>query len=86
LIRLAGLAGGGLPNIGRDGWWLIGVTLAWPETHVLLGGPRGWIFDPRTPFTKLATESELRACGFSDTGESFVIATSSDVAIYRMQA
>jgi hypothetical protein len=82
LIRLAGLHGGGLPNWGRDGWWVDSITLEWPDVNLLLGGPWGWIFDEETPFVKLAVEREVRAFGFSDTGESFVIATSSDLSVF----
>jgi len=82
-IRLAGLHGGGLPNSGRDGWWVNAITLEWPDVNLLLGGPWGWIYDGKTPFVKLAKEREVRAFGFSDTGESLVIATSSDVTVIR---
>lgn len=80
-IRIAGLHGGGLPNSTRDSWWATALPLDWPHHHLLLGGPRGWIYDNQTPFSKLAIESELRAFGFSDTGKTLVIATSSDVRI-----
>jgi hypothetical protein len=83
LIRLSGLHGGGLPNGGRDGWWLESITLDWPDVNLLLGGPWGWIYDEKTPFVKLAVESAVRAFGFSDTGQTFIIATSSDVSIFR---
>jgi hypothetical protein len=82
LIRLTGLHGGGLPRCGRDGWWTEAITLEWPDVNLLLGGPWGWIFDEKTPFVKLAVAREVRAFGFSDTGESFVLATSSDVTVF----
>lgn len=82
LIRLAGLHGGGLLNGGRDGWWVNSITLDWPDVRLLFGGPWGWIYDGTTPFAKLAVEREVRAFGFSDTGETFVIATSSDVTVF----
>jgi hypothetical protein len=82
LIRLAGLHGGGLLRGGRDGWWVDDITLDWPDVSLLLGGPWGWIYDGTTSFVKLSVEREVRAFGFSDTGESFVIATSSDLAVF----
>src|SRR5262245_593216 len=82
LIRLAGLHGGALLNGGCDGWWVAAITLEWPDANLLRGGPWGWIFDEETPFVKLAVERELRAFGFSDTGDSFIIATSSDVTVF----
>ena len=40
LIRLAGLHGGGLPRISRDGWALTLVAPDWPDELVVLE-PRG---------------------------------------------
>ena len=82
-IRLCGLHGGGLPNSGNGNYWIEAIPIHWPEWHVVLGGPSGWIYDGKTPITKLAIERELRAFGFSDTGNSLVIATSSDVTVYN---
>jgi hypothetical protein len=82
MISLSGLHGGGLLNSGRDGWWVDAITLDWPNVSLLLGGPWGWIYDGKTPFVKLAVEREVRAFGFSDTGETFVLATSSEVRIF----
>jgi len=81
-IRLAGLHGGGLPNGGRDGWSVVAIPLEWPDEHLLLVEPWRWIYDASTRFTKLAVEREVRAFGFSDTGNSLVIAISSDVQVY----
>ena len=85
-VRLAGLIGGGLPNIGPGGWWADAITLDWPDTSLLLGGPGGWIYDDNTPFVKVGIEREVRAFGFSWSGESLVLATSSDLAIFRLLA
>jgi hypothetical protein len=51
--------------------------------RAFLGGPWGSIFDGKTPFAKLSVEGEVRAFGFSDTGDCLVLATSSDLTIYR---
>ncbi|TWU00262.1 hypothetical protein Pla108_12090 [Botrimarina colliarenosi] len=80
-IRLSGLHGGGLVSSGRDGWWAQRLDLDWPDSSLLLGGPGGWIYDNQTAFAKLAVEREVRAFGFSPTGQSLVIATSSDLTI-----
>lgn len=82
LVRLSGLHGGGLLNSGRDGWWVDAITLDWPDVSLLLGGPWGWIYDGKSPFVKLGVEREVCAFGFSDTGNTFVLATSSDVRIF----
>lgn len=82
-INLAGLHGGGLTQFTRDGWWVDTLTLEWPEHHLLLGGPGSWLFDQSSTFYKLAVELEVRAFGFSETGRSLVLATSSDVGIWH---
>lgn len=86
IIRLAGLQGGGLPTGTRDGWQACAVTLEWPEVSLLLVEPWKSIFDESTPFTKLAEDLEIRAFGFSYTGNSLVIATSSDIAIFHRES
>lgn len=80
-IRLTGLHGGGLSNCGRDGWSIESMAIDWPAESLVLVSPWQSIYDNETSFTKLAVETELRAFGFSDTGESLVIATSSDVTM-----
>jgi hypothetical protein len=84
-IRLSGLRGGGLSRCGRDGWLIEAVTLDWPVQSLLLMDPWGSIYDGSTRITKLMLESEVRAFGFSDTGDTLIIATSSDLTIYRLQ-
>lgn len=85
-IRVAGLIGGGLPTNTQDGWSLEVVTLDWPEHEVLLVEPFSSIYDSlygkQAKFRKIARESELRAFGFSYSGKSLVIASSSDITVY----
>ena len=85
-IRLAGLHGGGLSNSSRSGWRVESVTLEWPDQHLLLYqvSPRG-IYGDDAHFTKLMMESEVRAFGFSDDGATLIIATSSDLSLYRLR-
>ena len=85
-IRLTGLHGGGLLNCGKDGWSIEALPLAWPDVNLLLVEPWQSIYDDATRFTKLAMEREVRAFGFSDTGISLVLATSSDVTIFAWTA
>ena len=77
-LRMAGLHGGGLPLSTEDGWYLEGrkksdqvfLTKASPaeeEECALVGEGR---------------VCELRAFGFSETGQSFVIATSCSLVIF----
>jgi hypothetical protein len=86
-IRTAGLHGGGLAFRTWDGWGLDLFTLAWPVGSLFLTPPGHWIYGPafNMPGTtaKLVTEPEIRAFGFSPTGRSFIIATSSDLSIFN---
>ncbi|TGA90714.1 hypothetical protein [Streptomyces sp. MZ04] len=85
-VRIAGLFGGGLHTTTADGWTLEVVTPAWPNDRVLLSadgglphsGPHGeqwWhIFH--------SNYSELRAFGFSPSGMTIAVATSSDISLW----
>jgi hypothetical protein len=85
-IRMAGLHGGALPTVTRDGWQAEALSLDWPAKTLLVTEPGSWLYGrrygKRDEFFKLAKESELRAFGFSWTGLSLIIATSSDVTVY----
>jgi hypothetical protein len=89
-IRTAGLHGGGLAFSTPDGWSLNLFTLAWPASSLFLTPPGHWIYGPAFnkpgTTTKLATDSEIRAFGFSPTGRAFIIATSSDLSIFNRNA
>ena len=85
IVRLAGLHGGGLLTCGQGGWSVESLPLDWPDVSLLLVEPWRSIFDEKTGFTKLAVEREVRAFGFSDTGASLVLATSSDVFVFAFQ-
>jgi hypothetical protein len=82
LIRLAGLHGGGLRRTTNDGWAVFCLQLPWPTHYVFLSPP--WKFDYFEHWTKIATDEpcEFRACGFSDTGRSLVLATSCALSIF----
>jgi hypothetical protein len=81
-IPLAGTHGGGLPRITQDGWSVDDFTLDWPHHTLLLNGPHSWPYDVNGKLWKLGSESELRAWGFSPTGNSLVLATSSDLTVW----
>jgi hypothetical protein len=85
-IRMSGLFGGGLPIITEDGWQLESVTLKWPEQMLILLPPGSHLYGLVTghpdSMTKIFEDSCIRAYGFSYTGRSFVIATTSDVTIF----
>jgi hypothetical protein len=85
-IRISGLFGGGLPTPTSDGWSVELVSLDWPVKDILLLEPHsflyGSLYGKPAIFHKIGAESELRACGFSYSGSSLVVATSSDIAIF----
>ena len=88
-IRMAGLYGGGLPISTVDGWQLESVTLNFPEATILLVEPDselyGSVCDRPDNFIKVEQDACIRAYGFSYTGKSFIIATTSDVTIYARE-
>ncbi|MEU1694244.1 hypothetical protein [Streptomyces hirsutus] len=85
-VHIAGLFGGGLHTTTADGWALEVVTPAWPNERVLLSsdgglphaGPHGeewWhIFH--------SNYSTFRAAGFSPSGQTIAVATSSDLSLW----
>ncbi|MCE9530601.1 MAG: hypothetical protein K8T89_05655 [Planctomycetes bacterium] len=86
-IRTAGISGGGLASTARDGWGVERHPFSFPDDELFFCSPGQtmlWTRPGETPrLTKLGGfVTELRAFGFSPTGRSFVIATSSDVLIY----
>ncbi|WP_407289007.1 hypothetical protein [Streptomyces sp. BP-8] len=89
-VRIAGLFGGGLHTTTSDGWSLEVVSPEWPHHRVLLSadggmphrGPHGerwWhIFD--------SNYSELRTAGFSPSGLTLAVATSSDLTLWTRRS
>ncbi|GGX39491.1 hypothetical protein GCM10010515_02400 [Streptomyces fructofermentans] len=85
-VRIAGLFGGGLHTTTGDGWTLEVVTPARPDERILLStdgglphsGPHGegwWhIFH--------SDHSTFRAAGFSPSGRTIAVATSSDLSLW----
>ena len=70
-IRMAGLFGGALPAATEDGFTLVEDSPALPARRVAMIEPGG----TRTIVAEDG-ECELRAFGFSQTGRSFIVATS----------
>lgn len=81
-VRVGGLFGGGLPLTTADGWHLEAQARVWPTHSVFLSAPAS-----REPVC-IGDDGacELRACGFSETGRSFVIATSCDLSMFARLA
>ena len=86
IINVAGLFGGGLPTTTEDNWGLESVAIQWPVETLLLVEPGsdlyGSIHNYPDKFSKIEESDTIRAYGFSHTGKSLIIATSSDVTIY----
>lgn len=77
IVRVCGLFGGGLPLMTLDGWTVELVHHHWPHLASVVLVPRGLsIWEPtqiRHCF-KLAETEAPRACGFSHTGQSLILA------------
>lgn len=85
-VRIAGLAGGGLPTGTRDGWGLVRFGVDWPADTVVLEPPGCGVLWPGHEAGCLAVftddASELRACGFTPSGRAIVLATGSDLHLF----
>ena len=82
-IRMAGIWGGGLPLITADGWGLEAIALNLGEHVALLCPPQADVYDDVTfgQCLKVYSGDPIRACGFSDTGRSFVVAEGSGISL-----
>ncbi|WP_424871997.1 hypothetical protein [Streptomyces sp. SAI-229] len=85
-VRVAGLFGGGLHTTTADGWTLEVVTPAWPNDRVLLssdgGLPHAGPHGERWWHIFHSDHSTLRAAGFSPSGRTIAVATSSDLFLW----
>ncbi|MGW2512324.1 hypothetical protein ACWC0A_23615 [Streptomyces scopuliridis] len=84
-VRVAGLFGGGLYSTTVDGWAVEVVSPDWPHHRVLLSADGGLCRGPAGEnwwHIFHADYSELRASGFSPSGRTLAVATSSDVTLW----
>ncbi|MFF3314371.1 hypothetical protein ACFYV5_02530 [Streptomyces sp. NPDC003035] len=85
-VRIAGLYGGGLHTSASGGWSVDVVAPDWPHERVLLSGDGG--MPHRGPHGEKwwhvfhSRWSELRAVGFSPSGRTLAVATSSDLTLW----
>ncbi|AQZ60221.1 unnamed protein product [[Actinomadura] parvosata subsp. kistnae] len=88
-VHIAGLYGGGLHHTTQDGWGLDVIVPEWPHERVLLSRygdiyrdppGKGWwhIFH--------VVSSTFRAAGFSPSGRTLAVATSSDLILWTRPA
>ncbi|MCB9780541.1 MAG: hypothetical protein H6742_18385 [Alphaproteobacteria bacterium] len=90
LVPIAGLHGGGLALTTDDGWAVTVAYPNWPEAWVVLQAGFTHIYmEPTQPgrhlpsCSRIFQQEEVRAAGFSPTGRSLVVATSSDVTAFH---
>ena len=83
-IRLAGLWGGGLRTMTPDGWKVHRAAPNWPDESAILCPPEApELYDDPIQAVMLVKDVELgiRAVGFSDSGQTLVVA-STDLFIW----
>ncbi|MFJ9345924.1 hypothetical protein [Streptomyces sp. NPDC101237] len=89
-VRIAGLFGGGLHTTSGDGWKLEVVAPAWPNERVLLsrdgGLPHSGPHGERWWHIFHSDYSELRTAGFSPSGQTLAVATSSGLSLWIREA
>ncbi|MEY9863669.1 hypothetical protein ABH935_009322 [Catenulispora sp. GAS73] len=85
-IRISGLFGGGLNTTSGDGWTVSVVSPDWPHHRILLSTDGGLNRGPAEVnwwHIFHADYSELRAAGFSPSGRTLAVATSSDITLWN---
>ena len=84
-IFVSGLHGGGLPIMNKSGERLLYMATEWPIIDIIFEPNFKSIYkeyEAKECF-RIFHDFELRTYGFSYDGETFVIATSSEINIYR---
>jgi hypothetical protein len=83
-INLAGIYGGGLATITSNRWSIEVVSVDWPDHIVFLQPPgiNAVILENSMGCGRIDVTEEFRACGFSETGKSLVVATSNYLEFY----
>lgn len=83
-VPLAGLHGGGLPRVTRDGWMIEVIQLPWPRHVLFLSSDFKPCYDDSGSSWKICEDGacEYRMAGFSPSGNAFVFALSCELAIY----
>jgi hypothetical protein len=84
-VHIAGLFGGGLHSTTSDGWGLDVVSPEWPNDRVLLSADGDIYKDPPGEgwwHIFHANYSTFRAAGFSPSGRTLAVATSSDLTLW----
>jgi len=82
MVPMAGIWGGGLRRMTADGFYLTLNVSGKPVLEVTLQYPN----DRREISVCTDSASEIYAYGFSDTGDSFVIASACDLRIFARRS
>ncbi len=83
-VPVAGLYGGGLAPSSPDDWLVLNVSPELGEERIVLQAPGANIYSSFRGLTQLAAPiTEVRAVGFTSDGATLVLATSSDLHIWR---
>ncbi|MCC9603767.1 hypothetical protein LOC67_24720 [Stieleria sp. JC731] len=87
-VPLAGLHGGGLLRITRDGWSITIAQLPWPRHVIFLSSKYAAPYDDSGNSWKICDDGacEYRMAGFSPSGCAFVFASSCELVIYGRDA
>ena len=85
-IQVSGLHGGGLPLMNKNGDSLLYMATEWPIIDIIFEPNFKSIYkeNEAKECFRIFHDFELRAYGFSYSGEIFVIATSSEINIYTI--
>lgn len=85
ILPVSGLHGGGLPLMNKNGDSLSFMATEWPIIDIIFEPNFKSIYqnDEAKECFLLFHDFEIRAYGFSYDGKTFVIATSSEINIYR---
>jgi hypothetical protein len=85
-VPIAGLLGGGLHRVTMDGWSVDVVAPDWPDKRVVLSSPfhNPYATPDKGGWFVVHDEDicELRAVGFSPSGNTFVAASSCGVSLW----
>jgi hypothetical protein len=86
-VRLAGLHGGGLPVVTADGWSVQVAYPDWPDGMAVLEPPGRSVFVDHLAggCVRFADLDVPWACGFSETGQSLVVAESHTLRIFTRE-
>lgn len=83
LIHLAGEGGGGFRHYSKDGNILDRVSLFWPREQIIFMPNWNSFWSSPADCWIVSDECGILAYGFNKDGDIFIIATSSDLIIYR---